>query len=187
MMTHKPLPNNDKTHSLHVLPQLRTLPDVPPTAETDFLLIVVFPHWTAAIIFCWWFWRPSQQHGVPLTRSASVVRLPRIPSIFHANFYLVVMCWIVTLRPRQPPLTLFFDPSLYAPPNEQINDSKCKPNGLQPAHGFGEQQCHDLMVPLLYPWREREKPQESMVAVAWVGCCCVCCVLCFVACVLPIL
>jgi len=26
-----------------------------------------------------------------------------------------------------------------------------------PAHGVGERRRHDLMAPLLYPWRERAK------------------------------
>jgi hypothetical protein len=37
-------PNDSKTHSLHVPPWSCAFPDVPPNAETNFLLIVVFPH-----------------------------------------------------------------------------------------------------------------------------------------------
>ena len=62
-----------------------------------------------------------------------------------------------TFKAQASPIPLFFDPSLFAPPNEQTNDSERKPGGSRPAHGVGERRRHDLMAPLLYPWRKRAK------------------------------
>jgi hypothetical protein len=58
-------------------------------------------------------------------------------------------------KAKTPPLFLLFDASYFASPSKQTNNSKRNPDGLQPAHGIGEQRLHDLVVPLLYPWRER--------------------------------
>jgi hypothetical protein len=58
---------------------------------------------------------------------------------------------------RQTPLSLFFDASHFTPPSKQTNDSERKPDSSPPAYGVGERRCHDLVVPLLYPWREREQ------------------------------
>jgi hypothetical protein len=86
------------------------------------------------------------------------------------------------------PPSLFFDGLRCNAPNKGTNDSECKPDGSRPAHGVGERRRHELMAPLLYPWRESEgKADESRVAAAWVGCCVVvflCCVLCCVSYVL---
>ncbi len=80
------------------------------------------------------------------------------------------------------PLSLLFDASYFASPSKQTNDSKRNPDGLQPAHGIGERWLHNLVVPLLYPWRERG---QSCWRVGWHGSSCwlLCLrVLCFVFC-----
>jgi hypothetical protein len=41
------------------------------------------------------------------------------------------------------------------PPSEQTKESELEPDGLRPAYGVRERRHHDLVVPLLYPWRER--------------------------------
>ncbi len=75
-----------------------------------------------------------------------------------------------------PPLSPFFDASHFAPPSKQTNNSERKPNGSQPACGVGERRRHDLVVPLLYPWRERRQSRwrvgqwQIMLVVV---CCCV--------------
>jgi hypothetical protein len=56
----------------------------------------------------------------------------------------------------QTPLSLFFDASCFAPPpSKQTTDSERKPGGSRPVYGVGEQGRHDLVVSLLYPWREK--------------------------------
>ncbi len=55
----------------------------------------------------------------------------------------------------QTPLSLFFDASHFAPPSKQTNNSEHKLDGSRPAYVVGEQRRYDLVVPLLYPWRER--------------------------------
>ncbi|KAL3817151.1 hypothetical protein ACHAXA_006151 [Cyclostephanos tholiformis] len=44
---------------------------------------------------------------------------------------------------------------------EQTDDSERKSDGSRPAHGVGEWRRHDLMAPLIYPRREREKPMSG--------------------------
>jgi len=68
-----------------------------------------------------------------------------------------------------PLFALFFNPSHFDPPSKQSNNSKCKSDGSQPAHGAGEQWRHDLMAPLLYPQREREK-LLSGASLSWLLC-----------------
>ncbi len=85
-------------------------------------------------------------------------------------------------KAKAPPLYLLFHASYSASPSEQTNDSERNPDGSRPAHGIGEQRHHDLVAPLLYPWRERGQRQ---LRVRWHGSSCwllncVCCVLCFV-------
>jgi hypothetical protein len=83
---------------------------------------------------------------------------------------------------KAPPLSLLFDASYFASPSKQTNNSKRNPNGSQSAHGVGERRCHDLVAPLLYPWRER---WQSHWRVGWHSSSCwlLClCVLCFVFC-----
>jgi hypothetical protein len=85
-------------------------------------------------------------------------------------------------KAKAPLLSLLFDASYFASPSEQTNDSECNPDSLRPAHGIGEQWRHDLVVPLLYPWRERG---QSRWRVGWHGSLCwlLClCVLCFLFC-----
>ena len=49
---------------------------------------------------------------------------------------------------------LFFDPSHFAPPSEQTDDSVPNPDSLRPPHDVGNQRRHDLMAP---PGRPTEK------------------------------
>jgi hypothetical protein len=51
-------------------------------------------------------------------------------------------------------------------PNKESDANKLKPGSLQPAHTLEERQWHDLVVPLLYPWRKRES-KATGVGVAW--------------------
>ncbi len=85
-------------------------------------------------------------------------------------------------KAKAPPLFLLFDASYFASPSKQTNNSERNPNSSWPAHGVGERRHHDLVVPLLYPWRERG---QSHWRVGWHGSSCwlLClCVLCFVFC-----
>ncbi len=59
------------------------------------------------------------------------------------------------LRPRRPPSLYFLIRSLQPPPKKQTNDSKRDRDSSLPPHGVGEWRRHDLVAPLLYPWRER--------------------------------
>jgi hypothetical protein len=85
-------------------------------------------------------------------------------------------------KAKAPPLSLLFDASYFASSSKQTNDSEHNPDSLRPAHGVGEQRRHDLVAPLLYPWREMG---QSCWRVGWHGsscwllCLCVLC-LCFV-------
>jgi hypothetical protein len=59
-----------------------------------------------------------------------------------------------TLRPRHLPSplsALFFDPSHFAPPGKQTDDSVRNPESLRPAHGIGD----DLMAPPGHPTEKR--------------------------------
>jgi hypothetical protein len=85
-------------------------------------------------------------------------------------------------KAKAPPLSLLFDASYFASLSEQTNDSERNPDSSRPVHGVGERQHHDLVVLLLYPWRERG---QSHWRVGWHGpsCWLLClCVLCFVFC-----
>ncbi len=85
-------------------------------------------------------------------------------------------------KAKAPPRSLLFDASYFASPSKQTNNSECNPDGLRPAHGIGERWRHDLVVPLLYPWREGG---QSRWRVGWHGSSCwlLClCVLGFVFC-----
>jgi hypothetical protein len=62
-----------------------------------------------------------------------------------------------TFKAKAPLSPLFFDPTLFAHPNVQTNNSEHNPEGLQHVHGIEKWWHHGLMAPLLYPWREREK------------------------------
>jgi hypothetical protein len=85
-------------------------------------------------------------------------------------------------KAKAPPLSLLFDASYFASPSKQTNNSERNPDGLWPAHGIGVRWHHDLVAPLLYPWRERG---QSHWRVGWHGSSwwllCLC-VLCFVFC-----
>jgi hypothetical protein len=85
-------------------------------------------------------------------------------------------------KAKEPPHSLLFDASYFTSPCKQTNDSKRNPDGSRPAHGVGERRHHDLVVPLLYPWRERG---HSHWRVGWHGSSfwllCLC-MLCFVFC-----
>ncbi len=83
-------------------------------------------------------------------------------------------------KAKAPPLSLLFDASYFASPSKQTNNSECNRDSLRPAHGVGEWRRHDLVAPLLYPWRERG---QSCWREGWHGSSCwlLClCVLCFV-------
>ncbi len=85
-------------------------------------------------------------------------------------------------KAKAPPLSLLFDASYFASPSKQTNNSKRKPDSSRPAHGVGERRRHDLVAPLLHPWRERG---QSRWRVGWHGSSCwlLClCVLCFEFC-----
>ncbi len=85
-------------------------------------------------------------------------------------------------KAKAPPPSLLFDASYFTSPSKQTNNSERNPDGSRPVHGVGEQWHHDLVVPLLYPWRERG---QSRWRVGWHGSSCwlLClCVLCFVFC-----
>ncbi len=56
---------------------------------------------------------------------------------------------------KAPPLSLFFYASYSPLPSKQTIDSERKLDGSRPAYCVGERRCHDLVVPLLSPWRER--------------------------------
>ncbi len=112
------------------------------------------------------------------------------PSPMHPLMSTLSSIWLLFIlikrqppKANAPPLSLLFDASYFASPSKQTNDSKCNPNSLQPAHGIGEQQHHDLVAPLLHPWKERG---QSRWRVGWptylVSCCVWLCVLCFVFC-----
>ncbi len=81
-------------------------------------------------------------------------------------------------KAKAPPLSLLFDASYFASPSEQTNDSKRNPDSSRPAHGIGEWRRHDLVVPLLYPWRERGQSHWRVgwhVSSYWLLCLCVLC------------
>ncbi len=85
-------------------------------------------------------------------------------------------------KAKTPPLSLLFAASYVASPSKQTNDSKRNLDGSRPAHGVGERQRHDLVAPLLHPWREMGQSRWRVGGMAClVGCCVydVCCVLCF--------
>jgi hypothetical protein len=88
-----------------------------------------------------------------------------------------LLCTFDLLHPRvDRPSTVA---SYFASPSEKTNNSERNSDGLQPAHGIGEWWRHDLVAPLLYPWRERG---QSRWRVGWHGssfwllCLCVLCV-----------
>ena len=71
-----------------------------------------------------------------------------------------LLCLLTKRRPPKAktlPPSLFFDGLHCNAPNEQTSDSEHKPDSSRPAHGVGKRRRHDLMAPLLYPWRERAK------------------------------
>ncbi len=103
-----------------------------------------------------------------------------------------LLCPPIKRRPSKakgPPISLFFS-SINIPPQTTGNRP---PQTFRPglasspthplAHGVGERRRHDLVAPLLYPWRERGQSRWRVEGgtAHLVGCCvCVCCVLCFV-------
>jgi hypothetical protein len=154
----------------HVPWQSSTFPDVPPTSATNFWLVVVSPYWMAAtyghgpipltLIFCQLFRWPNWRHGIPPhTFCHGHASSPISPPLPRLTFI-----WLLCVR--HPLSPQFFDPSLYIPPNEQINDSR------------------EAAVPWFdgaaaLPMEREGKLLESRVVAAWVGCCecVVCCVL----------
>ncbi len=85
-------------------------------------------------------------------------------------------------KAKAPPLSLLFNASYFVSPSKQTNDSKRNPDGLWPVHGVKERRHHDLVAPLLYPWRERGQ-SHWRVGLHGSSCWLLClCVLCFVLC-----
>ncbi len=146
--------------------------------------------------------RPSKAKGPLIAQFFSSINIPpqmtgnRPPHTFwpglassptHPLTSTLSSIWLLFIlikwRPpkaKAPPLSLLFNTSYFASPSKQTNDSEHNPDGLWPAHGIGEQRCHDLVAPLLYPWRDRG---QSRWRVGWHGSSCwlLClCVLCFV-------
>ncbi len=116
----------------------------------------------------------------PSTWCAPVACPPQLP--FRCWCRLLFDCCGIFIKWRSPktkaaPLSLFFDASHFAPPSEHTNDSERKPHSLRPTYGVGEQRRHDLVVPLLYPWRVRAKPLVGRVSSlsCWLSCLCGCC------------
>jgi hypothetical protein len=71
-------------------------------------------------------------------------------------------------------------PLILPPKASKPTTERATPTACGPAHGVGERRRHDLVVPLLYPWRKRG---QSRWRVGWHGSSCwlLClCVLCFV-------
>jgi hypothetical protein len=66
----------------------------------------------------------------------------------------------------------------------QTNDSERGPNSSPPSHGVGEWRRHDLVAPLLYPWKERGRSRFRRVGLGsscWLSCdvlVCVCVCVC---------
>ncbi len=148
--------------------------------------------------------RPSKAKGPPISQFFLLINIPpqmtgnRPPHTFwpglassptHPLTPTLSSIWLLFIlikrqppKAKAPPLSLLFNASYFASPSEQTNDSERNPNGLRPAHGIGERRRHDLVVPLLYPWRDRG---QSCWGVGWHGSSCwlLClCVLCFVFC-----
>ncbi len=122
----------------------------------------------------------------PHTFQPSLASSPTHPlTLIPSSIWLLFI--LIKWRPpkaKAPPLSLLFDASYhFASPSKQTNNSECNPDRSQPAHGVGEQRRHDLVAPLLHPWRERG---QSCWRVGWHGTSCwlLClwCVLCFVFC-----
>ncbi len=149
-------------------------------------------------------WWPSKAKGPPISLFFSSINIPpqttgnRPPHMFRPGLVSYPMhpltstpssIWLLFILIKQwpptakaPPLSLLFDASYFASPSKQTNNSERNPERSQHAHGVGERRCHDLVVPLLYPWRERG---QSRCRVRWHGSSCwlLClCVLCFVFC-----
>ncbi len=72
-------------------------------------------------------------------------------------------------KAKAHPLSLLFDASYFTSPSKQTNNSERNPDGSWPVHGIGERRRHDLVAPLLYPWRERG---QSRWRVRWHGSSC---------------
>ncbi len=148
--------------------------------------------------------RPSKAKGPPFSLFFSSINIPpqttgnRPPHTFrpslassptHSLTSTSSSIWLLFIlikwRPpkaKAPSLSLLFDASYFASASEQTNDSERNPDGSQPAHGVEERWRHDLVAPLLYPWKERG---QSHWRVGWHGSSCwlLClCVLCFVFC-----
>ncbi len=87
-------------------------------------------------------------------------------------------------KAKAPPLSLLFDASYFASPSKQTNNSKRNPDVLRPAHGVGDRRRHDLVAPLLYPWRERGQRHWRVgwhSSSCWLLCLCVLCFVFFAA------
>jgi hypothetical protein len=149
--------------------------------------------------------RPSKAKGPPISLFFSSINIPpqktgnHPPQTFQSGlasspthpfmstpssiWFLFILIKRRPPKAKAPPLSLLFAASYFASPSKQTNDSKRNPNGSRPAHGVGERRCHDLVAPLLHPWRERG---QSHWRVGWHGSSfwllCLWCVLCFVFC-----
>jgi hypothetical protein len=120
----------------------------------------------------------------PHTFRPGLASSPRHPLMLTPSSIQLLFILIKRRPPKAkaPPLSLLFDASYFTTPSEQTNNSKSNPDSLRPLHGIGERRYHDLVAPLLYPWRERG---QSHWRVGWHGSSCwlLClCVLCFVFC-----
>jgi hypothetical protein len=120
----------------------------------------------------------------PHTFRPSLPFSPMHPLTLTPSFIRLLFILIKRQPPKAKasPLFLLFDASYFTSPSKQTNNSERNPYGSWPAHGVGEWRHHDLVAPLLYPWRERG---QSRWRIGWHGSscwllCCVCCVLCFV-------
>ncbi len=114
--------------------------------------------------------RPCLFYNAPLMSTPSLIWL----------LFTLIRRW--PPKAKAPPPSLLFDASYFASPSKQTNNSEHNPDGSQPAHGVGEWRHHDLVAPLLYPWRERG---QSRWRLGWHGSYCwlLCLrVLCFVFC-----
>ena len=150
--------------------------------------------------------RPSKARGPPLSLFFSSLYLPPQtmgnhhphtfrPPATHLNrtpsrrSRLPFDCCVFSLkgghlRPRRPPSLYFLIRSLQPPPKKQTNDSKRDRDSSPPPYGVGEWRRHDLVAPLLYPWRERGRSRFRRVGLGsslWlvVVCVCLCGCVCF--------
>jgi hypothetical protein len=156
-------------HPTNVPSWSRAFSYVPPTADIKLGLLLCTPikRWPSKatapspslLFFVDLFRQPNHQHGTPPRVSPQPRVLPDSPSISCANFYLIVACirkTAATFKDPSSPSSLYFLIPLFSPPpSKRTNDSKRNPDSSRPPYGVGERRHHDLLVPLLYPWRVR--------------------------------